>query len=62
MYPPKVVKKPPFRQIMQNLPTNFQFGPGEMETLHLQQIAQKSAQFANLLSESRKISTIHNNS
>ena len=40
MYPPKVVKKPPFWQIMQNSPTIFQFGPGEMETLHLQRIAQ----------------------
>ena len=40
MSPPKVVKKPPFWQIMQNSPTIFQFGPGEMETLHLQQIVQ----------------------
>ena len=62
MYPPKVVKKPPFRQVTRNSQTIFQFGPREMETSHLQRIAQKPAQFANLLSKSREISAIHNNS
>ena len=39
MYSPKVIK-PLFWQIMQNSLTIFQFGPGEMETLHLQRIVQ----------------------
>ena len=61
MYPPKVVKKPPFRQIMQNLPTIFRFGPQEMETSNFTANCAKSAQFANPHSESREISAIHAN-
>ena len=60
MYPSKVVKKPPFRQVTRNSQTIFQFGPREMEISHLQQIVQIPAQFANLLSKSRKIIAIHN--
>ena len=62
MHPPKVVKKPPFQQIMQNLPTIFWFGPREMETLHFTVNCAKSAHFANPHSESCEISTIHANS
>ena len=32
MYPPKVVKKPPFWQITRNSPTISRFGPRELET------------------------------
>ena len=42
MYPPKVVKKPPFRQIMQNSPTISRFGPRELEPQISQQIARNS--------------------
>ena len=46
-YPPKVVKKPPFRQITRNLLTIFRFGPREMETSNFTVNCTKSAQFAN---------------
>ena len=61
MYPPKVVKKPPFQQIMQNSPTIFHFGPREMETSNLTANCAKSAQFTNQHSESREIGAIHAN-
>ena len=61
MYPPKVVKKPPFWQITQNSRTIFRFGPREMETSNFTVNCAKSAQFANPHSESRKISAIHAN-
>ena len=62
MYPPKVVKRPPFWQITRNLLTIFQFGPRKMETLKFTANCTKSAQFANLLSESHEISVIQANS
>ena len=40
LYPPKVLKLPPFWQIMQNSPTIFRFKQREMEPS--QQIARKS--------------------
>ena len=55
---PKVVKKPLFRQITQNSPTIFRFGPREMET---SSFTANCAQFANQRSESREISTINAN-
>ena len=61
MYPPKVVKKPTFWQIMQNLLTIFRFEPREMETPNFTVNCAKSAQFANPHSESREISAIHAN-
>ena len=62
MYPPKVVKKPPFWQITRNSPTIFQFGSGRMETLKFTANCAKSAQITNPLSESREINAIHTNS
>ena len=59
--PPKVVKKPPFWQIMQNSPTIFQFGPQEMEISSFTANCAKFAQFANQHSESREIGAIHAN-
>ena len=61
MYPPKVVKKPLFRQITQNSPTIFRFGPREMETSSFTANCAKFAQFANQHSESREIGAIHAN-
>ena len=61
MYPPKVVKKPPFRQIMQNSLTIFQIRPREMETSNFTANCVKFAQFANQPSESREVSAIHAN-
>ena len=61
MYPPKVVKKPPFQQITQNSPAIFRFGPREMETSNFTANCTKSAQFTNQHSESREISAIHAN-
>ena len=61
MYPPKVVKKPPFRQIMRNSLTIFRFGPREMETSSFTANCVKFAQFANQHSESREIGAIHAN-
>ena len=61
MYPPKVVKKPTFWQIMRNSPTIFRFGPQEMETPNFTANWAKSTQYANPHSESHKISAIHAN-
>ena len=61
MYPPKVVKKPLFRQITQNSPAIFQFGLRGMETSNFTVNCAKSAQFTNQHSESREISAIHAN-
>ena len=61
MYPPKVVKKPPFRQITRNLLTIFRFRPREMETSSFTANCAKFAQFANQPSEC-EVSTIHANS
>ena len=61
MYPPKVVKKPQFRQITRNSPATFRFGPREMETSNFTANCVKSAQFANQHSESHEISAIHAN-
>ena len=64
MYPPKVVKKPPFRQkpsfwqITQNSLTISLFGPRELETSNFTANCAKFAQFANLHSKSREIRTI----
>ena len=58
MYPPNVVKKPPFWQIMQNSLTISLFGPRELETSNFTANCAKFAQFANLHSESCKIRTI----
>ena len=35
LYPPKISKVPPFRQIMRNSPTISLFGPQEMETSNI---------------------------
>ena len=35
LYPPKIFKMPPFRQITQNSPTISLFGPREMETSNI---------------------------
>ena len=61
MYPPKVVKKPTFWQIMQNSPTIFRFGLQEMETPNFTENCTKSAQFASPHGESREICAIHAN-
>ena len=42
LYPPKVLKLPPFRQITRNSPTIFRFEQREMEPSISQQIARKS--------------------
>ena len=61
MYPPKVVKKPPFRQITWNSLTIFRFGPREKETSNFTANYAKSARFANQHSESGEIGAIHAN-
>ena len=61
MYPPKVVKKPTFWQIMQNSPTIFRFGLREMETPNFTANRMKSMQFASPHGESHQISAIHTN-
>ena len=58
MYPPKVFKRPPFRQIMRNLPTIFRFGPREMETSNFTANCAQFAQFANHHGEPREIRAI----
>ena len=58
MYPPKVFKRPPFRQIMQNSPTISLFGPRVMETSNFTANCPKFAQFANHNSEPREICMI----
>ena len=55
MYPPKVGKKPPFRQIMRNSPTISLFGPRGMETSNF---TANRAQFANHNGEPREIHVI----
>ena len=47
MYPPKVVKNPPFWQITQNWPTIFQFAPWKMTYPKSTANAAKSAPFAH---------------
>ena len=61
MYPPKVVKKPPFWQIMRNSPTISRFGPRELETSNFTANCAKFAQFANHHSESCEIHAIFAN-
>ena len=58
MYSPKVFKRPPFRQIMQNLPTISLFGPRGMETSNFTANCVKFAQLANHHGEPRKIRVI----
>ena len=58
MYPPKVVKKPPFRQITRNSPTISRFGPRELETSNFTANCAQFAQFANHHGESREIHAI----
>ena len=58
MYPPKVVKRPLFRQITRNLPTIPRFEPRELETSNFTANCAKFAQFANHHGESRQIRVI----
>ena len=58
MYPPKVVKKPPFQQITRNSLTISRFGPRELETSNFTANCVKFAQFANHHGESRQIRMI----
>ena len=58
MYPPKVGKKPPFRQITRNSLTISLFGPRGMETSNFTANRAKFAQFANHNGEPRKIRVI----
>ena len=58
MYPPKVVQKPPFRQITRNSLTIFRFGPREMETSNFTANCAKFAQFANHHDEPHEIHMI----
>ena len=58
MYPPKVVKKPSFRQIMRNSLTISQFGPRELETSSFTANCTKLAQIANHHGESHEIHAI----
>ena len=46
LYPPKVLKLPPFRQITRNSPTIFQFKKREMEPSNFTANCAKIAQFA----------------
>ena len=55
MYPPKVFKRPPFRQITRNSPTIFRFGPREMETSNF---TANCTKFANHHGEPREIRAI----
>ena len=56
--PPKVVKKPPFRQITRNSPTISRFRPRELETSNFTANCVKFSQFANHHGESREIRVI----
>ena len=58
MYPPKVVKKPPFWQITRNSPTISRFGPRVLETSNFTANCVKFAQFANHHGKSCEIRTI----
>ena len=57
VYPPKVLKWPPFRQITRNLPTIFRF-EREMEPSKFTANCAKIAQFATPSHESREIRAI----
>ena len=61
MYPPKVGKKPPFRQITQNSPTISLFGPRGIETSNFTANRAKFAQFANHNGKPREIRVILTN-
>ena len=58
LYPPKVLKLPPFWQITQNSPTIFRFEQREMEHSNFTANCVKIAQFATLNNESREIRAI----
>ena len=58
LYPPKVLKLPPFRQIMRNSLTIFRFKQRQMEPSKFTANCAKIAQFATLNNESRKIHAI----
>ena len=58
LYPPKVLKLPPFRQIMRNSPTIFRFKEREMEPSNFTANCAKIARFATLNNESREIRAI----
>ena len=56
--PPKISKKPPFRQITRNSPTIFRFEQREMEPSKFTANCAKIAQFATPSNESREIRAI----
>ena len=58
LYPPKVLKLPPFWQITRNSPTIFRFKQREMEPSNFTANCAKIAQFATLNNESREIRAI----
>ena len=58
LYPPKVLKLPPFWQIMRNSPTIFRFKQREMEPSNFTANCAKIAQFATLNNESCEIRAI----
>ena len=58
IYPPKVLKWPPFWQIMQNSPTIFHFEQREMEPSNFTANCAKIDQFATLINELREICAI----
>ena len=58
LYPPKVFKLPPFRQIMRNSPTIFRFEQREMEPSNFTANHAKIAQFAAPNNELREIRAI----
>ena len=58
VYPPKVLKLPPFRQITRNSPTIFRFKQREMKPSNFTANCAKIAQFATLNNESHEIRAI----
>ena len=58
LYPPKVFKLPPFRQITRNSPTIFRFEQQEMEPSKFTANCAKIAQFATPSHKSREIHAI----
>ena len=58
VYPPKVLKWPPFRQITRNSPTIFRFEQREMEPSNFTANCAKIAQIATLNNELREIRAI----
>ena len=58
LYPPKVFKLPPFRQITRNSPTIFRFEQREMEPSKFTANCAKIAQFATPSHKSREIRAI----